>query len=281
MPSALTVSISRRLPATLTPDDRDDIARFVTRFIAYPRRKLDEVLDSADYVWLCHDGAGELVGTTAVRRIRVASGGDAATVIYTAMVAVAPEHRRAGLIPGMGMRSYLLERARAPLTPLYWLSLSASPSAYLQMARNFVTFWPRPDCPMPAPARAILDEALASLGASRIEEVSSCLRLRDDFGVSDRDQHPSRWDRGDPDVDFFLRVNPDYMRGSDLACLCELSFARLAESVLRQLGRHARGAPQRGGSASGNRVSTSATTRDERTTTNRTAVTSTRRTAPT
>lgn len=208
--------------------------RFVRRFIAYPPSKLEEVMNRADYLWLCLDETGELVGTTAVRMLRIVSQGKATTILYTAMVAIAPEHRRAGLVPRMGLASYVVEKARAPWTPIYWLSLSASPSAYLLMARNFVEFWPRRDAPMPREERSILDQALRLLGVSRIEEVDGCVRLPDDFGVSDADQHPSKWDRSDADVDFFLSVNPEYVRGSDLACLCPLGLSRLLEAMLRQ-----------------------------------------------
>lgn len=228
------VTFQRRLPATLTKRDRDSIARFVTRFIAYPRAKLEAVLDASAYVWIGRDGAGEIVATTAVRLLQVRDAGRAAIVIYTAMVAVDPAHRRCGLIQQMGLRSFLLARARTPFRPIYWLSLSASPAAYMQMARNFATFWPRRDQPMPAFARAVLDQALGSLGITAIEQVEGCYRLPDEFGVSDRAQDPSRWDRSDADVDFFLRVNPGYQRGSDLACLCPLGLGRLVAGAIRQ-----------------------------------------------
>lgn len=70
-----------------------------------------------------------------------------------------------------------------------------------------------------------------------MEEVDGCLRLPDDFGVSDPGQHPSRWDRSEPDVDFFLRVNPNYRRGSDLVCLCPLGVVEMAGGIARSVAR--------------------------------------------
>ena len=245
VPSKSKTTITRRLPATLTAGERESVARFVTRFIAYPRAKLDAVLDAADYVWLCHDDAGNLVGTTAVRLLPVRVRGRAARVIYTSMVAVDPAHRGTSIITTLGARSYLIERVRAPLVPLYWLALSASPSGYLQMARHMDTFWPRAAHETPDDARQVIAQSLAFLGITKIEEVEGCIRLPDDFGVSDRQQDPKRWDRSDPDVAFFLRVNPDYQRGSDLACVCRLDALQIAGGVARAVTRRVRSSPRR------------------------------------
>lgn len=234
------LSIRRHTPAALTANLRDEIAVFVTRFIDYPRRRLERTLDAADYVWLCRDRDGRLVGTTAIRRFDMTLERRAVSVIYTAAVAVDPAWRRVGLIGRMGARSFLWERARRPLREVLWLSLAASPAGYLQMARSHARCWPRAGEPVPPAVGALLAELASRLGASTVERVDGCIRLPDDFGVSDPAQAPARWERTDPDVDFFLRVNPDYQRGSDLMCLAPLSAVAIARALLRSALRDAR-----------------------------------------
>jgi len=234
------LSIRRHSPSALTPAIREEVAGFVTRFIDYPRDRLDHALDAARYVWLCRDGDGRLVGTTAVRLFEMTLERRPVTVIYTAVVAVDPTWRRVGLIGRMGARSFLRERMRRPFREVLWLSLAASPAGYLQMVRSHARCWPRVGESVPPGVEALLGELASRLGASRVERVDGCLRLPDDFGVSDPAQAPARWDRSDPDIDFFLRVNPDYQRGSDLMCLAPLSALAIARTMLRTALRGAR-----------------------------------------
>ncbi|APR79776.1 Hypothetical protein A7982_05123 [Minicystis rosea] len=220
-------------PAKLTHADRDEIERFVIRHSNWSRQRLDEALDAATYVWLCYDGR-RLIGSTAVKRLSARLHGREVTVIYTSVVAVDHAYRRLGLIARMGMKSFFIERMRAPLRPIYWLALAGSPAGYLQMTRNFETFWPRAGVEMPDGARTVLEQSLSALGITDINRVEGSYVLTDDFGVLDKDQDPEHWDRSAADVDFFLRVNPEYRRGFDLACLCPLELTTLGTSFLRR-----------------------------------------------
>jgi GNAT superfamily N-acetyltransferase len=233
------VRIRRHDPAALRAAERDELYRFVTRFIAYPRDAFDAALASAEYLWLGRDRSGELVASTAVRTLATRVDRRPAKAIYTSMVAVDPAFRRAGLIPTMGWKSYLAERLRSPTTPLYWFATMASPAGYLAMARHFGERWPRRGVETPEAERALLEQLVAWAGFSRTERVNGCLRIVDDFGVSEARQDPDRWDRSDPDVRFFLSVNPDYRSGTLLPCLCRLGLVPVASALVRRLRHHA------------------------------------------
>lgn len=214
----------------------DEIHSFITKYIAYPRARLESVLTHADYVWCCRDPQNRIAGSTAVRRISVRSKDSRATVLYTAAVALSPAARRQGLFAQMGFQSYLIERRRSLFEPLYWLSLAATPAGYLQMAQNVLRFWPNRLEKTPAKIQSIIEQALNSLESRGLERDDGVFRLLDDFAVTDRSQQAARWDRGIADVEFFLRANPSYAQGSNLACIAPLdveSFAELAVHRLR------------------------------------------------
>ncbi len=229
----MSLSIRSTRPGALGAAARDEIARFVTPLIPYPRARLEASLDRADYVWLCRDG-GALVGTTAVSAFPVRHGGRAATLLYTAVVAVAPTHRRRGLIERMGLRSFLREKLRAPRRTIYWLSLAASPAGYLQMARNFAGCEPRVGRALSPERVALVRQVMAPLGATEIAERDGNYTFPDDLAVSDPAQDSRRWDRADPDVDFFLRANPAYETGTTLACVTPLTLAELVSAGARR-----------------------------------------------
>ncbi len=230
-----SVRVVRCDAADLTVADHDRIQSFLTRYMLCDRRTLDATLDAATYIWLCLDTKGRIVGTTAVRRVELAAGvgghGRSPVVVYTSVVAVNPDYRRVGLPARMGLKTYLRERLRAPLRPLYWLAEAASPSGYLQMARNFAVFWPRPHVDMPSGPDAVLKGTLVAAGVTRIERVGGAYRVFEDFGVIEREQAPDRWDRTDTAIDFFLRSNPDYWTGAALVCLAPLNFIAVARAV--------------------------------------------------
>ena len=229
------VRVVRCDAADLTVADRDRIQSFITRYMLCDRRTLDATLDAATYIWLCVDIKGRIVGTTAVRRVELAAGVGghvrSPVVVYTSVVAINPDYRRVGLPARMGLQTYLRERLRAPFRPLYWLAEAASPSGYLQMARNFAVFWPRPDVEMPSGPDSVLTATLVAAGVTRIQRSGGAYRVFEDFGVIEREQAPDRWDRTDPAIDFFLRSNPDYWTGTALICLAPLNFVAVVRAV--------------------------------------------------
>lgn len=237
-PAAPTAArVVRVNAAELTAADHDRIQSFISVYSLYDRHTLDATLDAATYVWLCLDAKGRIVGTTAVRRIQLASGvgGHSAppTVVYTSVVAVNPAYRRLGLPARMGLKTYLLERLRAPFTPLYWLAEAVSPAGYLLMARNFPHFWPRPGQRVPAKAQAVIDATLAAAKVSVFDRVGDAHVVLEDYPVIEREQAPDRWNRSDANVDFFLRTNPDYWAGAALICLAPLNFLAVTRAVTR------------------------------------------------
>lgn len=224
----------RRVPERLSRKEREAIYQFLNRHTEYDRAKLDRTLDESAYVWCCLDAKNRLVGTTAIRLIPETLEGREVTVIYTAAVAVDQTHRRHGVLAHMGLRSILLERVRRPLRPIWWFALAGSPSGYVQMAHNFVDGWPRPGAVMPTPVRDLLVRLLITVGRPDFRIRDDCFILPDIYAVCEDEQDPKRWKRADPFVEFFLRVNPDYRRGSDLACLCPVAFLPMVSAFLRR-----------------------------------------------
>lgn len=244
-PSLLSVRITRHKPSSLSAEERAKLEAFVRQFIDYPHEKFESVLGAAEYLWQCRDAAGALVGTTAVRPVPVRVNSREATVLLTTIVAIHPTYRRLRILPLLGARTFLLERLRAPFRALYWMAFTASPSAYLQLTRNCPVGWPRVGQKTPTTMRALMLDVVRYLGVEQYEELEDGVRLSDDFGVSDWRQHPQLWDRSDPDVDYFLRMNPRYQTGSDLAVLCPLDTAQAMGFVFRALRGGRRTAPHK------------------------------------
>lgn len=116
----------------------------------------------------------------------------------------------------------------SPRTTVYWFLLSKGFKTYLIMANNFPTHFPRADRATPADVEQVrrhyysqkysksncrFDEATGIL----IPEVGRRMRLK--HGVAS----PPTGEGGNKKIDFFVRANPNWSEGEELACIARVS----------------------------------------------------------
>jgi hypothetical protein len=162
------------------------------------------------------------------------------TVICTGHVLLRENWRGRNLLQRLGWKTFLAERLRHPLRPIYWFFDTFSYKSYLLLPRNFRDFWPRYDRPLPDAQAALMDQLATRMygpawrpslgiavrsGQKRMRETAAPLILARD---------------SDPNLEFFARTNPGHAEGDMLVCLCPLSlrnWLRLARNALRRLRR--------------------------------------------
>jgi hypothetical protein len=131
----------------------------------------------------------------------------------------------------------LKEKLRAPLRPLYWMLISKGYVTYLMMVRNFPSSYPRCDRSTPAPVQQRLDRYYGRRYPDRYSAQSGLVRSSSARGaVAGHLADPRGSMRRDPDVAYFLRHNPDYSDGDELACIAEVrvrDFARHFATAFR------------------------------------------------
>lgn len=116
----------------------------------------------------------------------------------------------------------------APRTTVYWFLLSKGFKTYLIMANNFQSYYPRTNRQIPeeidrvrlhyykqrySQTNCYFDEASGIL----IPEASQRMRLKQ--GVA---SPPTK--SGNAKIDFFLRQNPNWSQGEELACIARVSI---------------------------------------------------------
>jgi hypothetical protein len=126
-------------------------------------------------------------------------------------------------------------KAQSGSRRLYWFLISKGHRTYLFLPSFFHDFYPRYDRPTPAFEQQLID-LLAGAKFPRhycsetgvIEYDSTHDRLKPEI-----DAAPKRL--RNPHVDFFVRQNPGYRRGSELVCLAEITFANMRSIARREL----------------------------------------------
>lgn len=126
-------------------------------------------------------------------------------------------------------------KTESPSRPLYWFLISKGHRTYLYLACFFHRFYPRRDEPTPPFEKKLI----AALATSRygsafnpatgvIERRGTADRLRPEIDSAERHRHH-------PDVEFFLRRNPRYLEGDELACVAEISPENMRSIARREL----------------------------------------------
>jgi hypothetical protein len=221
----------------LTPAQWDEAWILTQEFFDVERGHAEAELRKRQRIAMFHMN-GALLGMVAIDVIPATFRGRAITAICTAHVLIRENWRGRNLLQRLGWRTFLAERLRHPLRPIYWFFDTFSYKSYLLLPRNFATFWPRHDQPTPAAQAALMDTLARQVygpawrpdsgivvrsGQKRMRETAAPLILAKD---------------SDPHLAFFAQANPGHAEGDMLVCLCPLNWfnwLRLARNAIRRL----------------------------------------------
>ena len=195
---------------------------------------------------VCADGHSEpdgIVGFTTLRRERD-PGIFGATYLFSGDTVLDPRCWGRRILERAFFWTMLREKLRAPWRRLHWMLISKGFVTYLMMVRNFPSSFPRCDQPTPARLRERLDRFYSRRYPETYCVGSGLVRATSAKGaVKGRLAVPKGAMLRDPDVKFFVRKNPGYGDGDELACIAEVrvrDFARhFATAVRRRRNRRA------------------------------------------
>ena len=137
----------------------DEMWAFMERFYEAERGYVENLIRHHASVALYRSpGDGRLVGLTALDVYPTVFEMRKSIVIFTSHVMLNEAFRGHNLIQRLGWQTFLAERKRNLLVPIYWFYDTFSYKSYLLLPRNFRDFWPRRD------------------------RETTCLELRPDFG---------------------------------------------------------------------------------------------------
>jgi hypothetical protein len=227
---------------SLTPAQWDEIWILTEEFFDVDRAYAEAELRKRSRVALVRMN-GALLGMAAIEVYTESFRGEPLTVIATTHVLLRENWRGRNLLQKLGFRTFLAERLRHPLRPIYWFFDTFSYKSYLLLPRNFREFWPRHDQPTPEPRAALIAQLAARTygpawrpargvvvrsGHKRMRETAAPLVLTRD---------------SDPDLEFFARSNPGHADGDMLVCLCPLTLSNWLTLARKALRRRRRSQP--------------------------------------
>jgi hypothetical protein len=239
----------RRLVAAVTAVSSlaaTDIDEMFELYAAYydgtTRALFERDLREKHWVVALHTGHHALAGFSTLAVSDVVADHTAARIIYSGDTIIDRPYWGTQALAFTWIRLAGTLKAQAPDRPLHWFLIVKGHRTYRYMSTFAIDFFPHWSRPTPARARHMIDE----LARGRFGDA-----YRPDRGVvsfaQSRGHLKAAWTHVEPDelvrpdVAFFLRSNPGYVRGDELACLTELAPANLRPIARRVFEQGMRG----------------------------------------
>jgi hypothetical protein len=209
--SATTVPVAR-----VSPAESDAMWGVFERYYDdVSRAAFDADLAAKDHVILLRDGT-EVRGfsTLCVRPVTVA--GRHFVSVYSGDTVIDERYRGQTALQRAFFWYVVGARLRNPGKQVVWFLISKGYKTYLLLTRNFATYWPRHDAPMPAHVRALLTTLARDRFGDSLDEQALVLRVA--HGRLRRAVAPIDT-LDDPDIRYFATANPNHTEGEELCCI--------------------------------------------------------------
>ena len=186
-------------------------------------------------------GSGAVKGFSTAALYRHRCEGQTVGVYFSGDTVVHPDYWGQKALHKAVLRALLAWKVRHPLTRLYWFLICSGYRTYLTMVRTFPEHWPHHERGLPPRERRMIDSlARARFGAAWRPE-QGVVRIEGPQAVVKRLVAPvTAQVRSLPEVQFFMRANPGYERGDELAMIGRVNAAAYGQFGLKLAGRWAR-----------------------------------------
>lgn len=201
------------------------------------RAEFDRDLAQKSRVFVGRDGgSGELAGFSTAQFYQHDYAGTQVGIYFSGDTIFRPRYWGQTALHRAVVRELLAWKLRHPLVPLYWHLICSGYRTYLTLVRNFPTHWPHHERATPAWERGLID----SIGRSRYGAA-----WRADRGVVSlgREQPVLKCQVAPftpqvlalPEVAFFVRANPGFATGDELAMIARVDARAVGGMVAKWL----------------------------------------------
>lgn len=189
-------------------------------------------------VLVLRDAEGAICGFSTQKLLRVSVGGIPVRAVFSGDTIVDRAHWGEQELGRCWCRYVSSLYAEEANVPLYWFLISKGYRTYLYLPLFFEDFYPNCHTPTPEFEQRVLDTLATTKFPSYYRPASGVIQFPQSQGQLKPHlaEIPARRLRN-PHVRFFLRQNPAFAAGSELACLAEISPSNMklfAGRILQQ-----------------------------------------------
>jgi hypothetical protein len=215
--------------SSLSPGEREEMWALYSRFYLGTRRERFRAdLAEKDTALILRDADGCLQGFSTLATWSREFAGAPIRVLFSGDTIIEREHWGSQALAFNWLRHAGGLKRMQPEVPLYWFLIVKGQRTFRFLptfALEFLPDWRT----SPAPGASQLLTLLArEKFGDAYDPATGVIRFRESHGhLAQQWAKVSEREAAREDVQFFLRRNPGYVRGDELACLCELSSGNL------------------------------------------------------
>jgi hypothetical protein len=187
---------------------------------------LTDLSKKSDVILLFDKTDSQIQGFSTLLCLRVSCGDRNVRGIFSGDTVVDQRYWGQRVLGKAFLRFLFTETLKRPFEPLYWLLISKGYKTYLMMANNFSEYYPRFDKPTPARKRLLMEAFYSALYANEYDAQAGLIRPSKEAyklksGVA---SISSALASTNPKIAFFQAANPEWQKGSELACLARMTL---------------------------------------------------------
>lgn len=233
--SAGRLATEMRPVTQLTNDDLQRLLTLMQRhFLDVDRDRFQGDLAAQQWVLLFRDASDRIQGFSTLSKYTSGDDQDAVTVIYSGDTIVDRRFWGHRALPRNWIRAVRSLHAADDPADLYWLLLTSGFRTYRFLPVFWRRFHPRPEGDEPG-LRPLRDRLAAERFGDAFDPTEGIVRLTRHYRLRPELAEAPPGRREDQHIDFFLRCNPGYTDGDELACIAPLHDANLTRAGARML----------------------------------------------
>jgi hypothetical protein len=187
---------------------------------------LTDLSKKSEVIVLFDKTDGQIQGFSTLLCLRVDCGEQTFRGIFSGDTIVEKQYWGQRCLGKAFLRFLFMEKLKRPFEPLYWLLISKGYKTYLMMANNFSEYYPRFDKATPAQKKALMDAFYGNLYADNYDAQAGLIKSSGETcklkaGVAAIS--PALL-KANAKIAFFQTTNPDWQKGSELACLARMTL---------------------------------------------------------
>lgn len=192
-----------------------------------------EDLKEKTHVLFIRNEQNVLVGFSTIFRKKMPDVGEG-TFLYSGDTVIREDYWGTKYLQKAFFYFILKAKLASPFKPVYWMLISKGFKTYMMMKRNFISCWPRKEGATPTQLKQVQDNFYKKkFGLAYKKEIDLIVFEKSKGAVKGDIAAPSEESRKDLDIQFFLKKNPNYSEGEELACITEILWKDLTFHVLK------------------------------------------------
>lgn len=210
------------VPSAKTQNIREEMWQLYQRFYKLDRTSFDQRFQRVQYYAL-YFTKGKLVGFTALKTKEVDDGKRKVMCIYTGQAVIDYQYRNQALIPRscayLTMQSFL----QNPFRPIYVWCDSLTYKPYLAFIKATTYTYPTWRRATPENIQNIIHQLGKFYYGTNYQVETGTVKKNSNI-VSDASTFITERDRQNPDINFYARINPNYLEGRGVITITQASI---------------------------------------------------------